>query len=32
MTKVLLNDGKSSVEIIAGEYNGLKGPRLPSLH
>jgi hypothetical protein len=26
MTKVLLNDGKSSVEIIAGEYNGLKGP------
>jgi hypothetical protein len=26
MTKVLLNGGKSSVEIIAGEYNGLKGP------
>jgi hypothetical protein len=26
MTKVLLNDGKSSIEIIAGEYNGLKGP------
>jgi hypothetical protein len=26
MTTILLNDGKSSVEIIAGEYNGLKGP------
>jgi hypothetical protein len=26
MTTVLLNDGKSSVEIIAGEYNGLSGP------
>jgi quercetin 2,3-dioxygenase len=26
MTKVLLDDGKSSVEIIAGEYKGKKGP------
>lgn len=26
MTKVLLNDGKSTIEIIAGEYNGSKGP------
>lgn len=26
MAKVLLNDGKSSVEIIAGEFNGFKGP------
>jgi quercetin 2,3-dioxygenase len=26
MTKVLLEDGKSIVELIAGEYNGKKGP------
>jgi redox-sensitive bicupin YhaK (pirin superfamily) len=26
MTKFLLNDGKSYVELIAGEYNGMKGP------
>ena len=26
MVKVLLDDSKSTVEIIAGEYNGLKGP------
>jgi hypothetical protein len=26
MTKVLLDDGKSFVELIAGEYNGIKGP------
>jgi hypothetical protein len=26
MVKVLLHDGKSNIEIIAGEYNGLKGP------
>lgn len=26
MTKVLLDDGKSIVELIAGEYNGMKGP------
>jgi redox-sensitive bicupin YhaK (pirin superfamily) len=26
MTKYLLADGKSSVELIAGDYNGMKGP------
>jgi redox-sensitive bicupin YhaK (pirin superfamily) len=26
MVKVLLDDSKSAIEIIAGEYNGLKGP------
>jgi quercetin 2,3-dioxygenase len=26
MVKVFLNDGKSYVEIVAGKYNGLKGP------
>lgn len=26
VTKVLLEDGKSSVELIAGEYRGMKGP------
>src|SRR5664280_3868174 len=26
MTKVLLDDGKSSIELIAGEYKGKKGP------
>jgi redox-sensitive bicupin YhaK (pirin superfamily) len=26
MTKFLLDDGKSYVELIAGEYNGMKGP------
>jgi len=26
MVKVLLDDSKSTIEIIAGEYNGLKGP------
>jgi redox-sensitive bicupin YhaK (pirin superfamily) len=26
MTKVLLDDGKSIVELIAGEYKGMKGP------
>ena len=26
MKKVVLDDGKSSLELIAGEYNGIKGP------
>src|SRR5664280_1886768 len=26
MTKVLLDDGKSSIEIVAGEFKGKKGP------
>ena len=26
LTKVVLDDGKSSVDIIAGEFNGMKGP------
>jgi quercetin 2,3-dioxygenase len=28
MTKVLLDDGKSSLELISGEYKGLKGPAI----
>jgi quercetin 2,3-dioxygenase len=26
MSKVLLNDGKSTIEVVAGEYNGISGP------